>query len=100
MLENVTYDIIDRFHKDVQNRRQTDGLPPEMVDNNLVLRVCLLLNGLLAVLDDKALITAVDTLTSKIIDLAIACIFCLHGRDAKSFLTHQDDVINIVPATL
>ena len=100
MLENVTYDIIDRFHKDVQNRRQTDGLPPEMVDNNLVLRVFLFLNGLLAVLDDKALITAVDTLTSKVVNLAITCLFGLHHRDAKSFLTHQDDVINIVPATL
>ena len=45
-----------------------------MVDNNLVFKEYLFLNGLLSILNNKAFIRSVDTLTSQIIDPSVACL--------------------------
>ena len=58
-------------------------------------------NKLLSVLDDKALIALANTLTSKVIAQAVAVRGRLHSRDASSgisILTHQGDIVDIVPA--
>jgi len=86
----------DRNRKEGTNRRLTPS-------NKRMIKRYLSLYELLSVLNNEALIAIINTLTSKVVDLAIAHLFSLHSRDASSrisLLTHQGYIVNIVPTLL
>ena len=79
---------------------EPNGPPPEMVDNNLVSNI-LLLDHLLTILDDEALIAAVNTLTREVVDQTVTRLFSLHSLDTcQRCFSSQGNVVYIVPTAI